>query len=329
MDPCQSARAPHRFGTLSSIHSETIMGPSRARIAVAFAAVYVIWGSTYLAIRYAIATIPPFLMAGLRFVTAGAVLYAFARRRGAARPDARHILPAFVIGGLMLLMGNGGVVLAERTVPSGLAALVVATVPLFMTAIESALARVWPSPIRLIALVVGFLAVGLLVDLSHGPSALGGGDAGGVLLLVFASASWAVGSLYSRRAPRPPGMMATALQMLGGGVLQLVAGTVTGEWGAFHVSAFSTASVTGLAYLIVFGSLLGFTAYAWLLQNVSATSASTYAFVNPVVAVFLGWLFAGEPLGARTAIAAAAIVGSVILITVDQARSATSPAKAR
>jgi len=301
------------------------MGPSRARIAVAFAAVYVIWGSTYLAIRYAIATIPPFLMAGLRFVTAGAVLYAFARRRGAARPEARHILPAFVIGGLMLLMGNGGVVLAERTVPSGLAALVVATVPLFMTAIESALARVWPSPIRLVALVVGFLAVGLLVD----PSALGGGDAGGVVLLVVASASWALGSLYSRRAPRPPGLMATALQMIGGGILQLVAGTVTGEWGAFHVSAFSPASVVALAYLIVFGSLLGFTAYAWLLQNVSATSASTYAFVNPVVAVFLGWLFAGEPLGARTAIAAAAIVGSVILITVDQARSATSPAKAR
>lgn len=318
-----------QIAELSSIHSETIMGPSRARIAVAFAAVYVIWGSTYLAIRYAIATMPPFLMAGLRFLTAGAVLYVFARRRGAPRPEKRHILPAFVIGGLMLLIGNGGVVLAERSVPSGLAALVVATVPLFMTAIESALARVWPSPIRLVSLVVGFFAVGLLVDLGHGPSALGGGDAGGILLLVIASASWALGSLYSRRAPRPPGFMATALQMMGGGLLQIVAGSVTGEWGAFHLSAFSAASVTAFVYLIVFGSLLGFTAYAWLLQNVSATSASTYAFVNPVVAVFLGWLFAGEPLGARTAIAAAAIVGSVVLITVDQARRATSPAKAR
>ncbi len=301
------------------------MGPSRARIAVAFAAVYVIWGSTYLAIRYAIATMPPFLMAGVRFVIAGAVLYAFARQRGAARPEPRHILPAFVIGGLMLLGGNGGVVLAERSVPSGLAALVVATVPLFMTAIESALGRRWPSPIRLVALVVGFLAVGLLVD----PAALGGGDVGGVVLLVFASASWAAGSIYSRHAPRPPGPMATALQMIGGGVLQLAAGTVTGEWGAFHLSALSTSSVVALVYLIAFGSLLGFTAYAWLLQNVSATSASTYAFVNPVVAVFLGWLFLDEPLGARTAIAAAAIVGSVVLITVDQARSARSPARAR
>jgi len=299
--------------------------PTRSRIALAFAAVYVIWGSTYLAIRYAVATMPALLMAGFRHLIAGALLYAYARRRGAARPEMRHILPGFVIGGLMLLMGNGGVVIAERTVPSGLAALVVATVPLFMTAIESALARVWPPPIRLVALAMGFLAVGFLVD----PSSLGGGDTRGIAILVMAAAAWAVGSIYSRRAPRPPGLMATALQMLSGGVLLLVCGSATGEWGGLDPSAFSAASVAGFVYLIFFGSLLGFTAYAWLLQNVTATAASTYAFVNPVVAVLLGWLFAGEPLGPRTLLSAAAIVASVVLITVGRARPATSPARAR
>jgi len=145
---------------------------SRPRILLAFAAVYIIWGSTYLAIRYAIVTMPPLLMASMRFLVAGALLFAYARKRGAALPEKRHILPAFLIGGLLLLVGNGGVVIAERTAPSGLAALVVATEPLFIAAIESFMVRVWPSPLRLAALVVGFLAVGLLVD----PSTLGGGD---------------------------------------------------------------------------------------------------------------------------------------------------------
>jgi len=296
--------------------------PSRVRIAVALAAVYVIWGSTYLAIRYAIATIPPLLMAGFRFSIAGVVLYAFARRRGAPRPKREHIVPAFVIGGLLLLFGNGGVVIAERTVPSGLAALVVATVPLFMTGLESLRDQVWPSPIRLFALAIGFVAVGLLVN----PGAGGSGDLWGLALLLGASLSWAIGSLYSRTAPRPPGLMATSLQMMAGGLLQLIVGSALGEWGDFHLAAISGASVLALVYLVGVGSLLGFTAYAWLLQVVSPTLATTYAYVNPLVAVFLGWLIAGEPLGSRTLVAAVAIVGSVVLIT---ARPAPSPVRAR
>jgi drug/metabolite transporter (DMT)-like permease len=290
----------------------TRMPPSRLRIGLAFAAVYLVWGSTYLAIRYAIQTLPPFLMAGGRFILAGSVLYVFARRSGAAPPERRHLLPAVVIGGLMLLIGNGGVVLAEKSVPSGLAALVVATVPLFITAVESLRQRVWPSPLRLVALAVGFVAVGLLVD----PGTMGGGSAFGIALLSLSAFSWALGSLYSRRAPRPASsLVATSLQMLAGGVLQLIAGTLHGEWAEVHLGAVSGASIVAFLYLVAFGSLVGFTAYAWLLQVVSPTLAATYAYVNPVVAVLLGWLIAGEPIGPRTVVAAVAIVASVVLIT--------------
>ena len=292
--------------------ADKVNGPSRAALVLAFAAVYVIWGSTYLGIRYAITTIPPLLMAGSRFIVAGTILYVFARRRGAPTPGREHVKAGFVIGALMLLVGNGGVVMAEREIPSGLAALVIATVPLFMTAIESLLARAWPPPLRLVALAVGFVAVGVLVD----PSTLGGGDAGGIVILLVASLSWAIGSFYSKRAPRPAsGAMAVSLQMLGGGFLQIVAGTVFGEWRDVHPGAISGVSMLALAYLVLFGSLIGYTAYAWLIQVVQPSLASTYAYVNPMVAVFLGWLVAGEPISARTLVAAAMIVGSVVLIT--------------
>jgi drug/metabolite transporter (DMT)-like permease len=294
------------------------IGPSRVSVVLALAAVYVIWGSTYLGIRYAITTIPPLLMAGSRFLVAGMLLYVYARRRGAPRPEGIHVRSGFIIGGLMVLVGNGGVVLAERSLPSGLTALVVATVPLFMTSIESLLARSFPPPIRLVALAVGFVAVGLLVD----PSTLGGGDAGGILLLLLASLSWAVGSFYSKSAPRPSsGAMATSLQMLGGGALQLIAATLLGEWRDVHFDAISSASILAFGYLVFFGSLIGYTAYAWLLQVVSPSLASTYAYVNPMVAVFLGWLIAGETITVRTLVAAGMIVGSVVLITAFTRRS--------
>jgi drug/metabolite transporter (DMT)-like permease len=287
--------------------------PSRSRIVLAFAAVYVIWGSTYLGIRYAIETLPPMVMAGTRFILAGASLYAFARARGAAQPARRHWGPAVLTGALMLLGGNGGVVLAERTVDSGLAALIIASVPLWVALFGAfTVGGSLPRGRKALALVMGFAGVALLVA----GRGLGGGNLGGMVLLVAAAASWAVGSLYSRTAPRPASaLMATALQMLCGGVLQLVAATALGEWGQLRLDQVSIESGLAFAYLVLFGSLLGYTAYAWLLQVVSPTLAATYAFVNPVVAVFLGWLVAGEVVTWRTLVAAAIVVASVVLIT--------------
>lgn len=289
---------------------------SRTRIAFAFAAVYLIWGSTYLAIRYAIATLPPLLMAGARFTLAGGILYVIARARGAAPPERRHWTAALVTGGLLLVIGNGGVVIAERTVPSGLAALIVATVPLWMTLFESVRARRWPPVTRLVALFVGFAAVGLLAD----PAALGG-QWFGIGLLVSSPAAWALGSLYSRTAPRPgSALLATGLQMLAGGGLLLLLGTGLGEWRLLEPNQISSTSLLAFGYLVTLGSLVGFTAYSWLLTVVSPTLAATYAYVNPVVAVLLGGLFAHEPIGPRTIVAAMAIIGSVVLITTRRER---------
>lgn len=286
---------------------------SRTRLALAFAAVYVIWGSTYLGIRYAIETLPPMVMAGSRFILAGIILFVFARARGEKAPERHHLGPAFLVGGLMLLGGNGGVVLAERTVDSGLAALIIASVPLWV-ALFGAFTRggSLPRGRRALALLIGFAGVALLVA----GRGVGGGDLGGMALLVAAAASWAIGSLYSRTASRPASaLMATALQMVCGGTLQLVAATLRGEWGHLHLEKVSLASAGAFAYLVLFGSLLGYTAYAWLLQVVSPTVAATYAYVNPLVAVLLGWLIAGEEVGPRTLVAAAIIVASVVLIT--------------
>jgi drug/metabolite transporter (DMT)-like permease len=276
---------------------------SRTRITLAFAAVYVIWGSTYLGIRYAIETLPPMMMAGFRFILAGAILYGFARARGEAPPVRHHVGPAVLTGALMLLGGNGGVVLAEQTVESGLAALIIASVPLWV-AFFGAFTQggSLPRGQSALALVTGFAGVALLVA----GRGLGGGDLGGMALLVGAAASWAIGSLYSRTAPRPSSaLVATALQMLCGGALQLLAATLLGEWGQLHLEKVSATSV----------ALIGYTAYAWLLQTVSPTLAATYAYVNPVVAVLLGWAIAGEEMTLRTLLAAAIIVASVVLIT--------------
>jgi drug/metabolite transporter (DMT)-like permease len=288
--------------------------PGRMRIALAFAAVYVIWGSTYLGIRYAIQTLPPLLMAGARFVLAGAILYGYARATGTRPPERRHWGPAALIGALMLLVGNGGVVLAQQTVPSSLAALVVASVPLWMAVLEGVSDRSGlPRGLRLIALVVGFVAVAILI----GPDSVNG-DALGYGLLLVAAPAWAIGSLYGRRAPRPPSMLlATGMQMLCGGGAQLLVGSLLGEWADFDPARVSLVSLGAFAYLVFFGSLIGFTAYSWLLQVVSPTLAATYAYVNPVVAVLLGWLVAGEQLGARTLLAAAGIIASVVLVTIS------------
>jgi drug/metabolite transporter (DMT)-like permease len=289
----------------------------RARLMAAFAAVYLVWGSTYLAIRYAIETLPPFVMAGARFIFAGLILIVWALVRGAEFPTARHWGSAAIVGAFLLLGGNAAVVWAEQRVPSGLAAVLVATVPLWMVVID----RLRPGGRHpggrvLLGVALGLAGVGLLVG--HGEFAGGRGvDTAGALALVAGSLSWALGSLYAKSAKLPSSpTLATGMEMLCGGLLLLIAGSITGEWAGLDLAQVSARSWVSLAYLVTFGSLIGFTAYIYVLARTTPAMATTYAFVNPVVAVFLGWAIAGEPVTARTAIAASIIVAAVVVITI-------------
>jgi len=288
--------------------------PFRLALLAAFAAVYVIWGSTYLAIRVAVETLPPFLMSGTRFLLAGAMLYGWAAR-GAARPGTRAWLAAALLGALLLLGGNGGVTWAEQTVTSGMAALLVASEPLWIVLLD------WlrpggrrPGLTPVLGVALGFGGVALLL----GPGALSGvaGVNLGAIVIILAASSWAVGSLYARQAPLPTnGPQSSGMQMLAGGVLLTVAGLGSGELQRLSASSLSPRGLLALAYLVVFGSIVAFSAYAWLVKHTTAARASTYAYVNPVVAVLLGWALLGEPITGRTLVAAAIIVGSVALIT--------------
>jgi drug/metabolite transporter (DMT)-like permease len=300
---------------------------SRAEIMAAFASIYVIWGSTYLAISYAIRTIPPFLMGGTRFLISGALLYAWARARGATRPTRLHWRNAVIAGGFLLLGGNGAVMWAEQVVPSGLTALLVSILPFWLVIIE------WVRPPRkrpnaavLVGLVLGFIGIVVLV----GPGNVGGGQGVstvGALVLIFGSLSWAIGSFWSRDAQLPEsGILTTGMEMLGGGILLTIVGAFTGEFSQLDVHAISHASAIGLLYLIVFGSLVGFTSYIWLLDKVSPARLGTYAYVNPIVAVILGWAIAGETLSVRTGVAAAIVICAVALITTARSVAKTSSA---
>jgi drug/metabolite transporter (DMT)-like permease len=261
-------------------------------------------------------------MAGTRFLISGLLLYVWARSRGAERPSRLHWRNAVIAGAFLLLGGNGGVVWAEQTVPSGLTALLVSILPFWLVIIEWVRPpRRRPKTVVLIGLVVGFLGIVVLV----GPGTIGGNGISivGAVVLIFASLSWAIGSFWSRDADMPDsGLLTTGMEMLGGGLLLFLAGAVTGELNGFDVRAVSTASFVGWIYLIVFGSLIGFTSYIWLLDKVSPARLGTYAYVNPIVAVVLGWAFAGEALSLRTAIAAAIVICAVALITT--ARSTTT-----
>jgi drug/metabolite transporter (DMT)-like permease len=280
--------------------------PSGPTVALALATVYLIWGSTYLAIAYVVETLPPFLAGGVRFLFAGSLILGFLamrervrRARGSdaeplERPSAKHWRSALVVGGLLLVGGNGLVMTAERTVPSGVAAVIIATVPIFMTAFEALLDRRWPGLLAVSGLVVGLAGVGLLVLPGSGGEAL---DPVGVGLLFVATVSWAAGSLVARRWPMPQSqIVGSGMQQLAGGALLVLTGLALGELGRTDFSAVSTTSLVALGYLVVFGSLLGFTAYFWLLGNVSVTTVGTYAYVNPIVAVALGMVFRGESL---------------------------------
>ena len=297
--------------------------PSRLAVALAFAAVYVIWGSTYLAILICLETMPPFLMAGLRFLVAGALLHAWRRWRGDPPPTRRQWAGALLVGGLLFAGGNGGVVWSEQRVPSGIAALLVASVPAWMVMM------LWlggkrPGAQVLAGLVVGLLGVAVLVR--PGGDALTAVDGLGATALLVGSGCWAAGSLISRRVDLPASaLMSTSLQMLCGGALMTVAGLAGGEAARFHPSAFTLRSIIALAYLVSFGSLLAFSCYAWLLRVSTPARVSTYAYVNPVVAVLLGWLFAGEILSARVVVAGALVLVAVVLMTTG-GRSPRAPA---
>ena len=297
----------------------------RVKIAVALGLVWLVWGSTYLAIRYAVETLPPLAMSGVRFLLAGAVLYLWDRRRGAPVPSARQWRSAAIVGLLLLLGGNGLVVWAERRVDSGLAALLVSTTPIFMVLLPwwfpmGGTREPRPRPAVALGIVLGLAGVALLVR----PSGAGGVDLAGAAMLTLASLTWSLGSLYSRGAelPKSP-LMATGIQMLAGGVQMLAVGVLFGETAGFHWSQVSRASLVGFVYLVV-AAIVAFTAYLWLLRAAAPALVSTYSYVNPLIAVFLGWAIAGEPITGRTLVAALVIVASVALITLVRARSPQS-----
>ena len=290
--------------------------PSTLLLVGAFGALYFIWGSTYLAIQVAIETMPPFLMAGVRFVLAGTLLLSWVNLRGGPPPAPGEWRQAWITGGLLLAGGNGALVWAEQWTPSGLAALLVASVPLWMVLVD------WrwgegerPTPGLLAGLVWGLFGVGVLVaGQGMGPAGPLGGWAAVVVLA--GAVSWAFGSILSRYGPpasSPRGGIAR--QMLAGGFLLLGMAVVTGEGARFEPSGISMASLAALAYLVVFGSLVAFSAYIWLLRASTPARVATYAYVNPAVALFLGWALAGEPLGARTLVASAIVLSAVMWIT--------------
>ncbi len=286
------------------------------RVAIAFAAIYLIWGSTYLAIRFAIETLPPFSMAAVRFIVAGGILYAIARPR-ADRPTKLNWISAGVVGTLLLAGGNGGVVWAEQWVPSGLTALIVATVPLWMVLFDWLFAGGGrPSRTLMAGLLLGLSGVGLLMSSTELGAQSREGLLGGFAVL-GASISWAAGSIYARKAalPRSP-FLATAMQMIVGGFVLSLMAAIAGEGGELHLSAFSMKSMLALVYLIVFGALIAFTAYIWLLGVSTPARVSTYAYINPAVAVLLGWLLASERLDARAAVAVLIILSAVALVSV-------------
>lgn len=286
----------------------------------AFAAVYIFWGSTYLAIKYAIETLPPFLMAGMRFTIAGVILFALARfGKDYETPTAAHWKTSFVVGTLLLLGGNGGVVFAEKYISSSLAALLVATEPFWIVLLSWLWLKKSRPNLKVVAgLILGFYGVYLLISGQHADGATADSSMHlfGTLAVVGAAMCWATGSIYGLRSPVPKSAILTsAMQMFCGGLVLLVVSLITGEMSSFHFAEVSKNSWLGLIYLIIFGSLLGFTAYSWLLKNAQPAMVATYAYVNPVIAVLLGWLIAGESFTAQMLIGAGVIVGSVALIT--------------
>jgi drug/metabolite transporter (DMT)-like permease len=294
----------------------------RIRIWLAMLAVYIFWGSTYLAIRYAVGSIPPFLMAAFRHCIAGLILFTWMRVKGVPLPKLSQWRVPVVMGLFLLLGGNGLLVWAEQRVISSVAALMIGSVPLWIVLVDSLRPGGKRPGWQVIAgVMVGFIGIVILIN-PFGEAGTGKEiDFLGAVALLAAALSWAVGSIYGREhyagLPREP-LLATSMEMLGGGVGLLLVGTFTGEWSRLDLSAITTSSLIGLAYLIVFGSLIAFAAYTWLLGVAPTPLVSTYAYVNPLVAIFLGSLIAQEPITPRILLSAMVIIGAVILINTEQ-----------
>jgi drug/metabolite transporter (DMT)-like permease len=304
-------------------------GAAGWKVAAALGIVYVVWGSTYLGIAVMVETLPPLVAAGVRYTTAGVILLAalivWSRLRGGRleRPTRQHWRSALLIGSLLLVGGNGGVVLGEQLIATGIAALIIATTPIWMAIFEAVVAGRRPSRLAVAGLVAGLIGVAILVVPLEGSPPI---DPLGLALVAGAAISWSIGSVYSRRIPMPSSpFQGAGLQMLAGGAVMLLIGLLRGELADVNPDAFSTESLIALAYLILFGSLVAFTAYFWLLSHVSISVISTTAYVNPIVAVALGVIVLSEPMTPRTWLAAAIIMGAVVAMVTGRPRTASQP----
>lgn len=306
----------------------------RSQLIAAFAAIYVVWGSTYLAIRIAVETLPPFLMAASRFAVAGVLLYGFLWLTKKIRPTAKQWRDNTIVGGLLMLGGNGLVCWAEQTVPSGIATLIISVGPVGVVLLEWLILTLDPTKKRgsrpgaltFLGLALGFVGLGLLV----GPGTLAGTDglpALAVAALLAACVFWGAGSLYGRyvSAPAEP-FTASAIQMLTGSGWLLLAGLLANEPARVHAEAFTARSVGAWLYLTLVGSLVGFTAFVWLMKHSTPARVYTYTYVNPIVAVFLGWLVLDEVVSPRIFAAAAIIIVGVAVITIAKTKSAPASA---
>ncbi|HEY0671255.1 MAG TPA: EamA family transporter [Longimicrobiales bacterium] len=289
---------------------------SRAKLIAAFAAIYIIWGSTYLAIKFAVESIPPFMVGATRFLIAGSVLYGWARWQTGIKPTRKQWLDGLLLGVFLLGVGNGCVVWAQQRTPSGITALIVAIVPLLVVLID------WwrpggknPGAAAILGVVIGLAGMALLI----GPSALfGAGDIApmAALVLLAGSLSWSAATVFGKRASVPPApLLASAIQLLGGALSLTLVSVIAGELTRVQPAEIPLRATLSVLYLIVFGSIIAFSAYSWLLRVAQPAKISTYAYVNPIVAMFLGWAFAGEEMSARVLIAAAVVLTGVALIT--------------
>jgi drug/metabolite transporter (DMT)-like permease len=301
--------------------------PMKLKIWIALLTVYIVWGSTYLAIRYAVQTIPPFFMAGTRFIIAGAILFIWRRMAGDPAPTRRQWLRAALVGLLLLLGGNGLVSLAEQHVTSGIAALIIGSVPLWMTSMEALRpGGVRPNFLGTLGLVVGFFGIALLVA----PSLLSGDPVFShplsIIILLVAALFWSIGSIYRRSADLPASsLLSNGMEMLAGGAGLYLAGTLTGEWHQLILAGITTRSWLAMFYLVLFGSMAGYTAYAWLLRSAPVSLVATYAYVNPLVAILLGSLLAQELLTLHVLISALIIIGAVVLVNVSRRAGPRTP----
>jgi len=292
----------------------------RLKIFLSFLVIYFVWGSTYIAIRFSIETIPPFVMAGIRFVLSGLLLFVWSYRRDRVLPRASEIRKSAAVGILLLVGGNGTLTWSEQYIPSGLAALILAMIPVWMVWLDSVfVTKKRPQTITIVGILLGVVGVALLSGVNRSVLLEKAQPGSSVFfyafMLVGAGLFWSSGSLYSRTIKSAASLLTlVSLQMLAGGVVLIIMGSMLGEWGRFSLGEISLLSLISVMYLIVFGSILTYSVYNWLLRQSAPAKVGTYAFFNPLVAVFLGWLLAGEPVTVKMMIGAGAILTAVMFV---------------